>query len=542
MRAVPVPSALFEPPTAADIDKALSVLEERGGPAPPFTPTVVRPEVSQPLGEDEPTRVFDSTASQEFSANEAITGPAQVLPETGIPIETPEGGEGELTERRFVDPADGQVKASDQVAAALNGRAAAGKAREESDKVDVSGAAAAAVLDAPISTLVDSGSAPAAKAPAPPAMKPAAPSTAKPAAPMARVTAGGVPVRITTDRPTATESGRFRSDARYKRGRGKGLSRAIALVVLAGGLGTGGVYLKRQHDRKAAANALAAAAAAEAAAKAAPPPTTPPEGAETAAGSAGAAPNPMEAAGTPETGKTEKPTVAEANTETKAEKPAKPEKQDVGKSSEKSQGAAEKPEGSSSGRSRRRERASASATQSAKPVAQKPEEAAGTGDKHPGDEAKASGDSAKSGETTKEAAKPSETAKTGEGEKSGEAARSEKMGEAAAASAVTERPVLKITSSPAGADIVIDGVPVGTTPFSSRDVTADATHAISVKKDGYETHERMISGSDWSRGKGGAQSLKVNVKLKRAAGEKPPAADTGEKKPPDVEILTPSEP
>ena len=34
MRAVPAPSALFEPPTADDIDKALSVLEEKGGPAP----------------------------------------------------------------------------------------------------------------------------------------------------------------------------------------------------------------------------------------------------------------------------------------------------------------------------------------------------------------------------------------------------------------------------------------------------------------------------------------------------------------------------
>ena len=47
-------------------------------------------------------------------------------------------------------------------------------------------------------------------------------------------------------------------------------------------------------------------------------------------------------------------------------------------------------------------------------------------------------------------------------------------------------------------------------------MSADGTHAISVKKDGFEPHERMISGSDWSRGKGGAQTLKFNVKLKRA--------------------------
>ena len=51
----------------------------------------------------------------------------------------------------------------------------------------------------------------------------------------------------------------------------------------------------------------------------------------------------------------------------------------------------------------------------------------------------------------------------------------------------------------------------------------------------------MISGSDWSRGKGGAQSLKFNVKLKRAGGEAKPA-ESGEKKEPkqpEVEILTP---
>jgi hypothetical protein len=49
--------------------------------------------------------------------------------------------------------------------------------------------------------------------------------------------------------------------------------------------------------------------------------------------------------------------------------------------------------------------------------------------------------------------------------------------------------------------VVIDGVPVGTTPVSSKDIDPAGTHAISVKKDGYESHERMISGSDWSRGK-----------------------------------------
>src|SRR5262249_11700121 len=88
MRAVPVPSALFEAPTAADIDKALSVLEEKGGPAPalPFAATVIKSEASRAISEDEPTKVFDSTAQQEFSVNEAVTGPASVVPENGVPI------------------------------------------------------------------------------------------------------------------------------------------------------------------------------------------------------------------------------------------------------------------------------------------------------------------------------------------------------------------------------------------------------------------------------------------------------------------------
>src|SRR5204862_1858548 len=116
-----------------------------------------------------------------------------------------------------------------------------------------------------------------------------------------------------------------------------------------------------------------------------------------------------------------------------------------------------------------------------------------------------------------DSAKPAEAAKAAEGDKPAETAKpaeGEKPAEAAAAPSAP--PLLKITSTPSGAQVVIDGVPVGTTPFSSKDVTVDGTHAISVKKDGYETHERMISGSDWSRGRGGAQSLKIGVKLKRA--------------------------
>src|SRR4051794_40426831 len=110
VRAVPVPSALFEPPTAADIDKALSILEEKGGPPPglpTIAPTFVNRSDTKPITDDDPTRVFDSSAAEEFSRNDAVTGKSDVLPDTGVP--TTAEGEGELTQRRSVDPVSGDV-------------------------------------------------------------------------------------------------------------------------------------------------------------------------------------------------------------------------------------------------------------------------------------------------------------------------------------------------------------------------------------------------------------------------------------------------
>ncbi len=63
-RPVPVPSALFEPPTAADIDKALSVLEEAPGPAPmPQMPSVPRFVAETEDISNDPTRVADSASA-----------------------------------------------------------------------------------------------------------------------------------------------------------------------------------------------------------------------------------------------------------------------------------------------------------------------------------------------------------------------------------------------------------------------------------------------------------------------------------------------
>ena len=80
LRTVPVPSALFEPPTADDIDKALSALEEKGpAPAIPVVPLVVNRTESKSLADDEPTKVFDGSVADEFAANEAVTGPASIV-------------------------------------------------------------------------------------------------------------------------------------------------------------------------------------------------------------------------------------------------------------------------------------------------------------------------------------------------------------------------------------------------------------------------------------------------------------------------------
>jgi len=288
--------------------------------------------------------------------------------------------------------------------------------------------------------------------------------------------------------------------------------------------------MKTNILRAAAAIAAAAASPPLAAGQIDTPPSNPiptAPGSETATGAGGAAAGPTAPAqtGTPGPEKTEPAKSAEPAV-VKPEKPAPAAKAEGARSGEKA-ATGDKPEGAPPVR-KRRERSASAATATAT-ATEKPAEAAG--EKKPAEAA--AGAAKPDGETAK-----AETAKPAEG---GEAKPAESAKPAEAPAAVTA--VLKITSSPAGAEVVIDGVPVGSTPFSSKEIDPTGTHAITVKKDGFETHERMISGSDWSRGKGGAQSLKFNVKLRKTAGEQKPA-EAGEKKEakPEVEILTPSEP
>jgi uncharacterized protein (TIGR02266 family) len=89
---------------------------------------------------------------------------------------------------------------------------------------------------------------------------------------------------------------------------------------------------------------------------------------------------------------------------------------------------------------------------------------------------------------------------------------------AAAPAEAAAPPLAKITSTPSGAEVLIDGQTVGKTPYSGKDIDPAAPHALTVRKDGFETYEKMINASDWVRGKGNGQNLKVTVKLRKTRG------------------------
>ncbi len=468
LRSAPVPSALFEAPTAADIDKALLALEEKGPtpsmPAPPPPPPVaVAPATN--VGDDEPTKVFD-VAAQEFAVHEAVTGQTSALRDSAVPVATDGTGD-DLTAKREVEPSE-PVPAIGQSAPMMGS------------------------LDAPLAAHLD-GSAPLAA----PAATTGRRDTPASAAAAAAAAAAAVPMKIVVDQPgRSIESGRFRSDAKYRRSSRKS-GKIVVAVLLAGVAAAGVVFGKREYDKRKAAAIATAPAPAEIAAPVPPPPPPP------APDNTGAAPSPP---APPAEAKPETPTVAApAKTPETATAPPKPDKGKGDKAAgEKS--AEERPTKSG------RRKSAASAEAAAVPSPDKTDKPAAT---------------PPAGEKA-----PAEAAAAG-----GAAAEAPKTAEAAPA----EKPVLKITSSPTGAEVVIDGSSVGTTPYSSKDVDPTAAHAITVRKDGFEAHERMISGSDWTKARSGAQSLKMNIKLKRTGpSEAAPPKDEG--KASDVEVLTPSEP
>jgi hypothetical protein len=79
---------------------------------------------------------------------------------------------------------------------------------------------------------------------------------------------------------------------------------------------------------------------------------------------------------------------------------------------------------------------------------------------------------------------------------------------------------IRVTSKPPGADVAIDGQVVGQTPLATSIADVSAPHFLSVRKDGFEPFEQMISStSAWTKGKvpkgqAAVPTLKINAKLK----------------------------
>jgi uncharacterized protein (TIGR02266 family) len=418
-RPVPVPSALFEAPTAADIDKALEVLQEAPGPAPAARPAPSAPRYVADDASNEPTRVAD------------------------IVDELVGGGSGQPAAPTTDGLSAPGASEADAVSQALQGSAPS-----------------AAALDEPLEI---------------------ADVDVEPAVPEAQAVVAA---------PVAPDpSKRFRAASRAyptlnRRRRGLTTS-LVVLIVLAAAAGAA-VKLHLKDRFFPPASAPSATAPAPAAPIAAPEPAATPPAAAPAApeGAGGAA---AVAAAPPQQAVPEQKAAPE---KTAAEK-APPEKAAPEKATDKKPAATEENEEHAGKHrpSRHKAEAAAAASASTSAAAEKP--------------------AAEKPAAEKPAAEQPAPEKTAEG------APVEKPAAAAPAAAA---PLLKITSSPSGAQVLIDGKEMGVTPFVSKEIDPASPHAITIKKDGFDPSERMVSGLDWSRPHGSSpQTLKVNAKLRRTA-------------------------
>ena len=127
-----------------------------------------------------------------------------------------------------------------------------------------------------------------------------------------------------------------------------------------------------------------------------------------------------------------------------------------------------------------------------------------------------------------EAAKPEETAAPGK--RTGQAAGSaRKTASKPAPSPPPSSPapagqeetvyLLKVRSVPAGAQVLIDGEPMGQTPFQRRILDVDKAHTVTVRHPGYLSHESSISpSSPWVKA-GNTETISVVAKLKKSRGQ-----------------------
>ncbi|HEY7956432.1 MAG TPA: TIGR02266 family protein [Polyangia bacterium] len=120
-----------------------------------------------------------------------------------------------------------------------------------------------------------------------------------------------------------------------------------------------------------------------------------------------------------------------------------------------------------------------------------------------------------------------------------------KSGDKLDAALVPNEKVVTVTSTPAGAALLVDGKVVGRTPYTLRKLDLSRTHALELKRSGYVTQTRTVSASDAFETRGDRDVLALALKLEAAPRpqvarvrhpvkkpvEKPAAAEAATEKP-----------
>jgi uncharacterized protein (TIGR02266 family) len=502
-RPAPAPHALFEKPTADDIDRALSVLTEVDGPgpAPPdLSSRLRRPTDAQPTVLEATPDVGDASKAPHRRPTDAQPMVLEAMPDVGD-APSRRTGTRPLFSSPDVDVSD--PRRSTVPVIPIGDEAATADADDEDD-------ATSAWIGSGPTRVGGSGPVPAPDAAAPPAaVEPPRPATAPGPSlsldgpPPLAATAGGAAAAPTSMKPSlAGGKPKKRSSAPM----------FLLLVVLAGGAG-GGYFYYTSHVQPAGGTTATAgapapaegaptAASAATAAGAAPASTNAAPDATAAAAAAGEAANPTPPGpeGKPSEAKPSEAKAAEATPTTGAATPGSLRARPAGEAP------TEPPTPS-------KDEAAEAKPAEAKPPESKPAEHPHHGRRH----------AASAGASAEAASAVADVTPTAPSEApAGDSAAKEPPKSASSST-------LKITTSPGGAEVIIDGNSVGKTPYLGGDVDPGLPHSITLKKDGFEDHEHMISGSDWPRAHNGARTLKLNVKLRPSGGAAArPAGDNPE--------------
>ncbi|HVR00529.1 MAG TPA: TIGR02266 family protein [Polyangia bacterium] len=516
-RPAPAPSALFEKPTADDIDRALSVLTEVEGPAPvpaavpvDFSSRIRRPTDAQPM-------VVESAPDVGGAPKAAHRRPTDAQPVVLESAADVGDAPSRRTGTRPMFTGTGEMKVPTIPVVPLGDSALEGALRDEEEE---DGATTAWVGSGPTRVggagtdpempVVSEAAATANKVDLPKVSAP----TPLPLGVPAAFSVPAEPPRLIAEsfappkpaRPATTKSG-------------SGATVAVVGLLLAAAAG-GGYYVLKSPGRSSSPAAPVPTATTEATKPAATPEATP-------SATGAVAPTPSAAAAPEQPTPAEKP--AGGGTATPGSLRARPESEAPNAAS----GEAKPAEGAIAAQAKPGE-AKAS---DAKPAEAKPESKPPRG-----------GHKAKRRAAAAEAAPPAEAPPAVVADVSPPAPAADappKPAAEAPAKAASSDHILKIASTPGGAEVIVDGNSVGTTPFSAGDVDPALPHSVTIKKEGFEAYEHMIGGSDWPRPKNGVRTLKLNAKLRSTGGggeAAKPAASEAPAEPPPGLGTTPASP